>query len=79
MNTDSKQEILHTECSYLIIYYRKIDYHVQLINRVAESRKEAMASIDLMLERFSRIRSEEQSKNGLVIVAAIYGKVVDGK
>jgi len=45
--------------------------------RVAESRKEAMASIDLMLERFSRIRSEEQSKNGLVIVAAIYGKVVD--
>ena len=76
MNTDFKQEIF---CSYLIIYNRKIDYHVQLINRVAESRKEAMASIDLMLERFSRIRSEEQSKNGLVIVAAIYGKVVDGK
>ena len=74
MNTDSKQEIFNS-----IIYNRKINYHVQLINRVAESRKEAMASIDLMLERFSRIRSEEQSKNGLVIVAAIYGKVVDGK
>ena len=38
-----------------------------------------MASIDLMLERFSRIRLEETSRNGLVIIAAIYGKVVDGK
>ena len=47
--------------------------------RVAESRKEAMASIDLMLERFTRIRFEEESRNGLVIVAAIYGKIVDGK
>jgi len=45
--------------------------------RVAESRKEAMASIDLMLERFTRIRFEEESRNGLVIVAAIYGKIVD--
>ena len=38
-----------------------------------------MASIDLMLERFTRIRFEEESRNGLVIVAAIYGKIVDGK
>ena len=46
--------------------------------RVAESRKEAMASIDLMLERYSRIRSEEVSRGGLVIIAAVYGKIVDG-
>ena len=48
------------------------------ICRVAESRKEANASIDLMLERFRRIRSEEAAKNGLVIVAAVYGKLVEG-
>ena len=45
--------------------------------KVADSKREAMASIDLMLERFSRIRSEEESRNGLVIVAAVYGKLVD--
>ena len=38
-----------------------------------------MASIDLMLERYCRIRSEEASKNGLVIIVAVYGKIIDGK
>ena len=37
-----------------------------------------MASIDLMLERFRRIRSEEATRNGLLIVAAVYGKIIDG-
>lgn len=45
--------------------------------RVAESRKDAIASIDLMLERYSRIRTEEVSRNGLIILAAVYGKIVD--
>ena len=46
--------------------------------RVAERRKVAMASIDLMIERYSRIRQEEESKNGLIILAAVYGKMIDG-
>ena len=37
-----------------------------------------MASIDLMIERYSRIRQEEESKNGLIILAAVYGKIIDG-
>jgi DnaJ family protein C protein 11 len=46
--------------------------------RVAEARKEAMASIDLMKERFNRIRQDEMTKGGLVVVAAIYGKLING-
>ena len=37
-----------------------------------------MASIDLMLERYSRIQSEETLRNGLMISAAVYGKIFDG-
>jgi len=47
------------------------------LQRVAERRKVAMASIDLMIERYSRIRQEEESKNGLIILAAVYGKMID--
>ena len=63
------------------------NHPVQLMNavltsichcRVAERRKVAMASIDLMIERYSRIRQEEESKNGLIILAAVYGKMIDG-
>eukprot|EP00095_Tigriopus_kingsejongensis_P005439 maker-scaffold224_size251237-snap-gene-0.18 protein:Tk05439 transcript:maker-scaffold224_size251237-snap-gene-0.18-mRNA-1 annotation:"-like protein subfamily c member 11" len=43
--------------------------------RVAESRREAEVSVDLMRERFNRIRAEEESKNGLVILLALYGKI----
>ena len=43
---------------------------------MAESRREAEASIDLMRERYSRILTEEENKNGLVIVCALYGKLV---
>ena len=43
--------------------------------RIAETRREAEASIDLMRERFARIRSDEEAKGGLVIVAAVYGKM----
>ena len=47
--------------------------------KVAEARKEAAASIDLMRERFNRIRHDEASRGGLVIVAAVYGKLLDGE
>ena len=47
--------------------------------RVAEARREALASIDLMRERFNRIRQDEAARGGLVIVAALYGKLLDGK
>ena len=46
---------------------------------MAEAKKEAMASIDLMRERFNRIRQDELARGGLVIVAAVYGKVLDGE
>ena len=45
---------------------------------MAEAKKEAAASVDLMRERFNRIRHDEGSRGGLVIVAAVYGKLMDG-
>ena len=36
-------------------------------------------SPDLMRERFNRIRQDEASKGGLVVVAALYGKLLDGE
>ena len=46
---------------------------------MAEAKKEAMASIDLMRERFNRIRQDELARGGLVIVVAVYGKLLDGE
>ena len=46
--------------------------------RVALARTEAQASVDLMKERFSRIRTEEINRSGLVIILALYGKILDG-
>jgi len=45
--------------------------------RVALARKEAQASVDLMKERFNRIRQEELHKGGLVILLALYGSIVE--
>jgi len=45
--------------------------------RVALARTEAQASVDLMKERFSRIRTEEINRSGLVIILALYGKILD--
>ena len=47
--------------------------------RVALARKEAQASVELMRERFSRIRQEEIHRGGLVVVLALYGKIIDGE
>lgn len=34
--------------------------------------------MDLMKQRFARIQSEEMSKNGLVIIVALYGQLLSG-
>ncbi|CAH0556461.1 unnamed protein product [Brassicogethes aeneus] len=46
-------------------------------NKLIEKRKEAMAAQELMTASFNRIRNEEENKKGLVIVKAIYGKLID--
>ncbi|XP_066901792.1 dnaJ homolog subfamily C member 11 isoform X1 [Halyomorpha halys] len=44
-------------------------------SRMAEKRKEAVAAVNLMSVAFARIRSEEESRRGLVIISALYGKL----
>lgn len=44
--------------------------------RMLEKQREAKAAIDLMKATFSRIRSEEEAKRGLVITKALYGRFV---
>lgn len=41
--------------------------------------RQARATVELMRETYSRIRSEEEKKKGLVIVRAIYGKLPAGE
>lgn len=45
-------------------------------NKLLEKRKEAMAAQDLMQATFNRIKDEEERKKGLVIIKAIYGKII---
>ncbi|XP_015600252.1 dnaJ homolog subfamily C member 11 [Cephus cinctus] len=45
-------------------------------SRMLEKQREARAAVDLMKATFSRIRSEEESKRGLVITKALYGRFV---
>ncbi|XP_050306839.1 dnaJ homolog subfamily C member 11 [Anthonomus grandis grandis] len=45
-------------------------------NKLLEKRKEAMAAQDLMQATYTRIKEEEEKKKGLVIIKAIYGKVI---
>ena len=47
--------------------------------RVALAKVEAEASVNLMRERYVRSREEEEAKKGLVIVRAIYGKIMAGQ
>lgn len=55
---------------------RKYDLNKE---KVAEARREAMASANLMAERFKRILKEEEDKGGLVIEKALYGLLADEK
>lgn len=41
--------------------------------KLAEKKKEATAAVSLMQETYNRIKLQEESKNGLVIIKAMYG------
>ncbi|XP_012264021.2 dnaJ homolog subfamily C member 11 [Athalia rosae] len=45
-------------------------------SRMLEKQREAKAAVDLMKATFSRIRSEEEVRRGLVITKALYGRFV---
>ncbi|KAJ8920873.1 hypothetical protein NQ315_015666 [Exocentrus adspersus] len=47
-------------------------------NKLLEKRREAMAAQELMMATYNRIREEENNKKGLVIIKAIYGRIVAG-
>lgn len=47
--------------------------------RLLEKRREAQAAIDLMTATYSRIKDEEENKKGLVIIKALYGKLLSGR
>ncbi|CAH1647522.1 unnamed protein product [Spodoptera littoralis] len=46
--------------------------------RLQEMQRQARATVELMRETYSRIRSDEEKKKGLVILRAIYGKLPSG-
>lgn len=46
--------------------------------KLMERRKEAEAAQELMTATYERIKNEEERKNGLVIVKALYGKAKAG-
>ncbi|CAK1588561.1 unnamed protein product [Parnassius mnemosyne] len=43
--------------------------------RLQEMQQQARATVELMRETYSRIRSDEEKKKGLVILRAVYGKL----
>lgn len=45
--------------------------------KIAKARIEAQGSVSLMRQRFMRIRSEAEAKSGLVVILALYGKIVN--
>lgn len=47
--------------------------------KLVEKKKEAEAAQELMLATYERIKNEEERKNGLVIVKALYGKAKIGR
>ncbi|XP_063374234.1 dnaJ homolog subfamily C member 11 [Cydia amplana] len=46
--------------------------------RLQEMQRQARATVELMRETYSRIRSDEEKKKGLVILRALYGKLPAG-
>jgi DnaJ family protein C protein 11 len=44
---------------------------------MAEKKREAQAAVELMRATFARVRSDEEAKRGLVIIKALYGRVVN--
>lgn len=51
--------------------------YLYLSNRMAEKKREAEAAVDLMTVQYERNCNEEEKRNGLIIISAFYGKVVD--
>ncbi|XP_022905973.1 dnaJ homolog subfamily C member 11 isoform X2 [Onthophagus taurus] len=47
-------------------------------SKLMQKRKEAQAAVDLMNATYTRIVEEEETKKGLVIVKALYGKLISG-
>ncbi|XP_018572259.1 dnaJ homolog subfamily C member 11 [Anoplophora glabripennis] len=45
-------------------------------NKLLEKRKEAVAAQELMMATYNRIREEESNKKGMVIIKAIYGRII---
>ncbi|PNF16476.1 DnaJ subfamily C member 11 [Cryptotermes secundus] len=45
--------------------------------RMAEKKREAQAAVELMRATFARVRSDEEAKRGLVIIKALYGRLVN--
>ncbi|XP_013405783.1 dnaJ homolog subfamily C member 11-like [Lingula anatina] len=43
---------------------------------IAEKRRQAQSAVELMKETVERIREEEERKGGLIIVRAVYGKII---
>jgi len=48
-------------------------------DKIAEAKREALASCNLMTERYRRIMREEEEKSGLLIVCALYGLLANDK
>lgn len=46
------------------------------LNKLIEKRKEALAAQELMTATYDRIKTDEENKKGLVIIKAIYGKLI---
>ena len=42
---------------------------------MAEAKRDARHSVELMKERYQRIVTEETQRNGLVIIIALYGNL----
>lgn len=42
-----------------------------------QQKREAKAAVDLMRAAYERIRTEEENRNGLIILKALYGKNAD--
>lgn len=47
------------------------------LHRMFEKKKEAEAAVDLMSAQYERNYLEEEKRNGLLIISAIYGKIDD--
>ncbi|KAL3280890.1 hypothetical protein HHI36_004117 [Cryptolaemus montrouzieri] len=56
---------------------RKVEKQKQTnLNKLLERKKEAQSAQELMMATYSRIKGEEENKNGLIILKAIYGKLI---